>query len=88
MNDVPQLPRHLGLEDVKGLVWMQLAVAFIVLEEAIVRALVPLKRRKWSSQGEGDDLEPLPQSGFQTAHHSSLLLAQGTQPAAYAHREF
>ena len=30
MNDVPQLPRHLGLEDVKGLIRMQLTIALEV----------------------------------------------------------
>lgn len=36
LNDVPELPRHLRLEDVKGLIRMQLATALLVVEEAVV----------------------------------------------------
>lgn len=42
MNDVPQLPRHLGLEDVKGLIRMQLTIALEVIEETVVGIPVPL----------------------------------------------
>ena len=46
MNDVPQLPRHLGLEDVKGLIRMQLTITLEVIKETVVRILVPLKKKE------------------------------------------
>lgn len=46
LNDVPQLPRHLGLQDVKGLIRMQLTIALEVIEETIVGILVPLKKKE------------------------------------------
>ena len=46
MNDVPQLPRHLRLEDVKGLIRMQLTIALEVIEETVVRISVPLKKKE------------------------------------------
>lgn len=46
MNDVPQLPRHLGLEDVKGLIRMQLTIALEVTEETVVGIPVPLKKKE------------------------------------------
>lgn len=42
MNDVPQLPRHLRLEDVKGLIRMQLTIALEVIEVTVVGIPVPL----------------------------------------------
>lgn len=46
MNDVPQLPRHLGLEDVKGLIRMQLTITLEVIEETVVGIPVPLKKKE------------------------------------------
>lgn len=46
MNDVPQLPGHLGSEDVKGLIRMQFTIALVVIKESVVRILVPLKKKE------------------------------------------
>ena len=46
LNDVPQLPRHLGLEDVKGLIRMQLTITLEVIEETVVGIPVPLKKKE------------------------------------------
>lgn len=45
LNDVPQLPRHLGLEDVKRLVRMQPTIALVVVKEFVVGVLVPLQKK-------------------------------------------
>lgn len=57
LKNVPQLPRHLGLEDVKGLIGVQLTITLVVIKEIIIRILVPLKkkevvlsREKWASE--------------------------------------
>lgn len=42
LNDIPQLPRHLGLENIKGLTRMQLTIALVVGKKTVVRILVPL----------------------------------------------
>lgn len=46
MNDVPQLPGHLGSEDVKGLIRMQFTIALVVIKESVVGILVPLKKKE------------------------------------------
>ena len=70
MNDVPQLPRHLGPEDVKGLIGMKLAITLIVLKEAVVRALVPLKEKEmvFSRRGMCLGSQQIPDSS--TSQHS------------------
>lgn len=45
MQDVPKLPRHLGLEDIKWLVGVQIAISLVVIEEIVVGVLVPLEQK-------------------------------------------
>lgn len=65
MNDVPQLPRHLGLEDVKGLIRMQLTIALVVIKETVVGILVPLKKKETvSSRREMSQRHCCPQAAI------------------------
>lgn len=52
LHDVPQFPRHLRPEHIKGLVGVQLAITLIRFEEIVVWLLIPLgeKKRKWLGQ--------------------------------------
>lgn len=81
LNDVPQLPRHLGPEDVKGLVGMQLAVALIVLEEAVVGALVPLKEKEMVFSRRGTCLGAPSSEQIPDFPTSLLSLASRGDPA-------
>lgn len=42
LKDIPQLPRHLGPEDVERLTGMQPTITLVVIKEIVVRILVPL----------------------------------------------